>query len=72
MLDLNIEELQQTEADCIRKFRNKAEELRAVNPTLSPQIAFARAVEAMPKCAAKYQHCRLRLGMAGVGPLPLR
>jgi hypothetical protein len=71
MLDAGIEELRQAEADCVRKFRLRAELIRAVDPRLSREIAFARAVEELPKTAVRYQHVRARLGMAGVAALPL-
>jgi hypothetical protein len=39
-----IAEVKQTEAECIRRFRVKAPEIRAPHPEPSPQIASARAV----------------------------
>jgi hypothetical protein len=67
-----IAELQQVEAECIRRFRAKAAEIKAQNPELSAQIAYARAVEALPKTADKYQFARSRLQWAGIPALPLR
>jgi hypothetical protein len=67
-----IDELQQTEAECVRRFRQKAEAIRAQHPELSSQICFARAVELLPKTAERYQHARHRLLMMGIEALPLR
>ena len=67
-----IEELQATEAECIKRFRQKASEIRAQHPELSPQIAFARAVQALPRTADRYQGARQRLQWAGYPALPLR
>jgi hypothetical protein len=68
----SIAELQQVEAECIRRFRQKAAEIREQHPELSAQIAFARAVQALPKTADKYQAARQRLQWAGYPALPLR
>jgi hypothetical protein len=51
----------------LRRFRNKAAELREHDPTLSKQVAFSRAVAAMPRTANRYEFVRHRLGMLGVG-----
>jgi hypothetical protein len=67
----DIEELRQAEAECVRKFKARAQLIRAVDPRLSREIAFARAVEELPKTANRYQHVRARLGLAGVAALPL-
>ena len=67
-----IEELQAIEAECIKRFRAKASEIRAAHPEMSTQIAFARAVQASPKTCDKYQACRQRLMFAGFPALPLR
>ena len=68
----SISELQEVEADCIRRFRAKAAEIRSAHPELSAQIAFARAVQALPRTADKYQGARQRLQWAGFPALPLR
>jgi hypothetical protein len=68
----SIAELQEVERRCLKKFRAKAAALRSADPTLSVQIAFARAVEALPKTADAYQHARQRLQWMGVVALPLR
>jgi hypothetical protein len=67
-----VEELQQTEAECVRRFRAKADAIRAQHPELSSQICFARAVEALAKTAERYQYVRHRLLMMGIAALPLR
>jgi len=69
---VSISELQQVEAECIRRFRERAAQIRAEHPELSAQIAFARAVQALPKTADKYQAARQRLQWAGYPALPLR
>jgi hypothetical protein len=68
----SVEELQSQEMECLRRFRAKAAEIRAAHPELTSQIAFARAVEALPRTASKYQYIRSRLGLMGVPALPLR
>jgi hypothetical protein len=67
-----VEELQAQELECIRRFRSRAQELRNADPTLSPQLAFVKAVESMPKVADRYQWLRSRLGLMGVPALKLR
>lgn len=67
-----IEELQAVEVECLKRFRTKATEIRAAHPELSAQIAFARAVTALPRTADKYQAARQRLMFAGYPALPLR
>ena len=39
----SLSELQEIEAECVRRFKSKADELRRADPTLTAQIAFARA-----------------------------
>jgi hypothetical protein len=68
----SIAELQEIERECIARFRQKAAQIRAQNPELSAQIAYARAVEALPRTADKYQVARQRLQWAGIPALPLR
>jgi hypothetical protein len=68
----SISELQAVEADCIRRFRQKAAQIKTEHPELSAQICFARAVQALPKTADKYQAARQRLQWAGYPALPLR
>ena len=67
---MNAQQLQETEADCLRRFRAKADKLRAADPRLSKEIAFARAVELMPKTANRYQSTRSLLQLRGVPSLP--
>jgi hypothetical protein len=68
----SISELQEVERECLRRFRAKAAEIKAQHPEMSQQIAFARAVTALPKTADKYQYDRQRLQWAGYPALPLR
>jgi hypothetical protein len=68
----SLEQLQQIEAECIRRFRTKAAEIRAEHPELSAQVAYARAVQSLPRTSDKYQGARQRLMFAGVPALPLR
>jgi hypothetical protein len=56
----------------LRRFRTKAAEIRGANPQLTAQIAFAKAVQALPKTADRYQAARQRLQWAGIPALPLR
>ena len=67
-----IQEFQEVEAECIRRFRQKAAEIRAQHPELTSQIAFARAVQALPRTAEKYGYARQRLQFCGIPALPLR
>jgi hypothetical protein len=67
-----IDELVQTEAECLRRFRAKAEEIRSQHPELPSSVAFSRAVAALPRTSEKYLYVRNRLGAAGVAALPLR
>ena len=68
----NVAEFRETERECIARFRQKASEIRAQHPELSVQVAFARAVAALPKTADRYQYARQRLQWAGHPALPLR
>jgi hypothetical protein len=68
----SIDQLQAVERECIARFRAKAAEIKAQHPELSGQIAYARAIQALPKTADKYQACRQRLQWAGYPALPLR
>ena len=67
-----IAELQETEVECLRRFRKRASEIQAAHPEMTPQICFARAVQALPKTADRYQYARQRLMFAGFPALPLR
>jgi hypothetical protein len=67
-----IDQLQQTEAECLRRFRKKAAQIQALNPQMTAAVAFAKAVEQLPRTAERYQHTRHRLLMAGIAALPLR
>jgi hypothetical protein len=70
-LGSSLQDLQQTEADCLRKFRARARRLMAADPKLKKDIAFAKAVHELPKTANLYQRTRHLLAMAGVRALPL-
>jgi hypothetical protein len=71
LLDAGIDELREAEAECVRKFRLRAQLIRATNPGLSSEICLAMAVERLVRVANRYQHIRARLGLAGVAALPL-
>lgn len=68
----SLEELQEIERQCVSKFRQKAGEIRAAHPELTAQVAYARAIQALPKTCDKYQAARQRLMFAGYPALPLR
>jgi hypothetical protein len=68
----SVEQLQATEAECLRRFRERAAQIRSEHPELSSQIAFARAVQALPKTADRYQSVRQLLQWRGIPALPLR
>ena len=71
-MEESLEELRQTEIECLKRFRMKASEIKAQHPEMSQQIAFAKAVTALPKTADRYQYARQRLMFAGYPALPLR
>jgi hypothetical protein len=66
-----IEDLQNEERACLSKFRSRASKLAACYPGASRETLFARAVEAMPLTAGRYQHVRSLLQLFGVRALPL-
>ena len=66
----STEELIAIEKSCLLKFRQKAECIRARNPQMSRQIAFAKAVEALPRCANNYQLARNLLSARGIAGQP--
>jgi hypothetical protein len=68
----DIDSLREAEAECVRKFRLRAQLIRATEPGLSREIALARAIEQMPKAAVRYQRVRLQLGMCGIAALPIK
>jgi hypothetical protein len=68
----SIEELQAVEAECLRRFRVKAAELKAQHPEWTQQIAFAKSVTLLVKTADRYQHARMLLQWRGIPALPLR
>jgi hypothetical protein len=67
----SIEELQETERECLNKFRSRATKLAASYPGASRETLFARAVEEMPKTANRYQAARSLLQLSGIRALPL-
>jgi hypothetical protein len=67
-----IEELQATEAECLKRFRLRASEIRAQHPEMSASICFAKAVTQLVRTADRYQHARMLLQWRGVPALPLR
>jgi hypothetical protein len=68
----SLQELQEVEAECLRRFRSKASEIKAQHPEWTSQICFAKAVTALPTTSNKYQYARQRLMFAGIPALPLR
>lgn len=68
----SIAELQQTEQQCIQRFRARAAEIKAQHPELSNQVCYARAVSSLPRSAEKYLWARQRLAFAGIEAQPLR
>ncbi len=68
----SVSELQEIEAECLKRFRAKAAEIRGAHPEMTASIAFARAVQALPKSADRYAYARQLLQMRGVAAMPLR
>jgi hypothetical protein len=66
------EELRAVEADCIARFRRRAQELRQADPSLSADRAFYEAVRTLPLVAGKYHYARTILSDLGIVSLPLR
>jgi hypothetical protein len=62
---------QETEAECVHKFKTRADKLMAADPSLSRKIAIAKAAEQMPNTMNKYLHARSLLTMGGVAAIPL-
>jgi len=62
----------EVERECIRRFKRKTAEIRAMRPELSEEQAFCKAVEQLPETAARYNMARLVLSPAGIPSLPLR
>ena len=67
-----IEQFQEDERECLKRFRAKANEIRAANPEMTASIAFAKAVQSLPRTADRYQYARQRLQFAGIPAQPLR
>jgi hypothetical protein len=69
---MDLEELRETERQCIAKFRQRASEIKAQHPEWSRETCFAKAIESLPKTSNKYLHIRDRLLWMGAPSLPLR
>jgi hypothetical protein len=67
----STEELVAIEKVCLDKFQEKARAIRAANPVLSREIAYAKAVQLLPKTANRYQLTRELLAERRVRCLPL-
>lgn len=67
-MDLDVENLRATEAECLRRFQEKARMLRAENPTMSAQIARAKAATLLPATLEKYMWATSRLTFMGLQP----
>ena len=65
------EQLVEIEKECLGKFRSRAQKLRDADPKLSREISFAKAVQAMPKTANRYQFARSLLASRGIAGQPL-
>jgi hypothetical protein len=65
LLGIDIESLRATEAECIRRFQQKAAILRSHDPALSPAIARAKAAQSLPQTMEKYLMVCSRLTYAG-------
>jgi hypothetical protein len=67
-MDMDVESLRATEAECLRRFKEKTTALRAGNPTMSPQVARARAASLLPQTLEKYLWATSRLRFMGLQP----
>ncbi len=67
-----VEELQQVEAECLRRFRKRAAELQAANPAMPPSVCFTRAVQMLRETSDRYQFARSVLQGRGYAAQPLR
>jgi hypothetical protein len=66
------EELRAVEADCIARFRRRAQELRQADPSLSADAAYYEAVKQLPLILGKYDYARILLADLGIVSLPLK
>jgi hypothetical protein len=57
----SIERLRELERECVARFEEKARLLRLENPSLSPSVAFSRAVASLPKTAQRYRELRQKI-----------
>jgi hypothetical protein len=67
----DIKGLRDSEVQCLKKFRSRARKLKAANPGLTREQAFAMATEQMPRTANRYSYVRGLLKQAGIAALPL-
>jgi hypothetical protein len=65
-MDDDIESLRQVEAECLRRFQEKARMLRAENPGMSAQVARAKAASVLHVTLEKYLWCTSRLKFMGL------
>jgi hypothetical protein len=70
--ELSTAQLQEIERQCIAKFRQKAAQIRSERPELTVQVAYAKAIQALPRTSDRYQGIRQILQWRGVAALPLR
>lgn len=71
-MDTDVESLRATEAECLRRFAEKAKMLRAENPTMNAQVAHAKAASLLPQTVEKYLWATSRLRFMGLQVRDLR
>jgi hypothetical protein len=68
----STKDLIEMERECLRRFHTKAAEIRVAHPTMTSQISFCKAVEALHQISERYQWVRQVLQSRGIAALPLR
>lgn len=71
MYSATVDELRAIESDCVRRITQRADRLQR-EQGLPRSIALGKAIEALPATSKRYLDARARLGLMGVGPLPMK
>jgi hypothetical protein len=70
--DYSVESLQSEEQICLAKFRQKANELRALHGDWSAKFCFTKSIELLPRTANRYLWLSQMLQARGIPMQPLR
>jgi hypothetical protein len=69
-MDMDLESLRATEAECLARFQQKARALREADPSLSASVARAKSASLLPHTMERYLSACSRLQFMGHFPLP--